>query len=97
THEHPTFVIDDVVHYCVANMPGAVPYTSTKALTNATLPYVVQLANRGWLEACRRDADLRKGLNVVRGEVVYRGVADAFELPYRPVEEVMTDEMPTVA
>ena len=82
THEDPTFIIDDVVHYCVANMPGAVPYTSTIALTNATLPYAVRLANQGWREACAADAGLAKGLNVVGGKVVYRGVAEAFGLEY---------------
>ena len=89
THENPTFIIDDVVHYCVANMPGAVPYTSTLALTNATLPYAVKLANLGWQEACRRDAALRLGLNVVHGEVVYKGVADAWGLPLVAVETVL--------
>ena len=81
THEDPTFIIDDVVHYCVANMPGAVPYTSTLALTNATLPYAVKLANQGWRAACLLNEDLRKGLNVVNGEVVYPGVAEAWGLP----------------
>ncbi|MBC6989081.1 MULTISPECIES: alanine dehydrogenase [Hymenobacter] len=89
THEDPTFIIDDVVHYCVANMPGAVPYTSTLALTNATLPYVVKLANLGWQEACRKNDDLRLGLNVVNGEVVYKGVAEAWNLPLVSVESVM--------
>ena len=89
THDDPTFIIDDVVHYCVANMPGAVPYTSTIALTNATLPYAIRLANLGWREACRMDAALAKGLNVVDGDIVYRGVADAFDLPYRDPREVM--------
>ncbi len=89
THENPTFIIDDVVHYCVANMPGAVPYTSTLALTNATLPYAVKLANQGWQEACRRDAALRLGLNVVHGEVVYQGVAEAWNLPLVDVESVL--------
>lgn len=79
THEEPTFVIDDIVHYCVANMPGAVPYTSTIALTNSTLPYVIQLANKGWERACRENIGLSKGLNVVNGEIVHIGVADAFE------------------
>lgn len=81
THENPTFIIDEVVHYCVANMPGAVPYTSTLALTNATLPYAVQLANKGWRKACADNEELRLGLNVVNGEVVYKGVADAWNLP----------------
>ncbi|QJX48126.1 alanine dehydrogenase [Hymenobacter taeanensis] len=89
THENPTFIIDDIVHYCVANMPGAVPYTSTLALTNATLPYAVKLANLGWQEACRRDEALRLGLNVVHGKVVYKGVADAWGLPLETVESVM--------
>jgi alanine dehydrogenase len=78
THENPTFIIDDIVHYCVANMPGAVPYTSTLALTNATLPYVIQLANKGWKKACADSPELNLGLNVVHGKVVYKGVADAF-------------------
>ena len=89
THEDPTFIIDDVVHYCVANMPGAVPYTSTLALTNATLPYAVKLANQGWQAACRQDAALRLGLNVVHGEVVYQGVAEAWGLPLVDVADVL--------
>ncbi|GAB2780145.1 alanine dehydrogenase [Hymenobacter luteus] len=89
THEDPTFIIDDIVHYCVANMPGAVPYTSTLALTNATLPYAVKLANLGWQEACRRDEALRLGLNVVNGKVVYKGVAEAWGLPLETVDSVM--------
>ncbi len=80
THEDPTFVIDDIVHYCVANMPGAVPYTSTIALTNATLPYALRLADKGWKEACLNDANLKEGLNVVKGKVVHKGVSDAFGL-----------------
>ncbi len=89
THADPTYVIDGVVHYCVANMPGAVPYTSTLALTNATLPYAIQLANKGWKQACKDDANLKLGLNVVNGKVVYEGVSTAFNLPYTPVEEVL--------
>ncbi len=92
THEDPTFVIDGVVHYCVANMPGAVPYTSTVALTNATLPYALQLANKGWQQACRDNTDLRAGLNVVNGEVVYQGVADAFGLPLTSVDDLLWPE-----
>ncbi|MCB0374187.1 MAG: alanine dehydrogenase, partial [Muricauda sp.] len=80
THEDPTFIIDDVVHYCVANMPGAVPYTSTVALTNVTLPYVLNLANLGWQTACKRDKSLKKGLNIVEGEVVYKEIAETFHL-----------------
>ena len=89
THEDPTFLVDDVLHYCVANMPGAVPYTSTLALTNATLPYAIQLANLGWEKACVQSPPLRLGLNIVRGEVVYKSVAAAFGLPFVPVEEYM--------
>ena len=85
THENPTFIIDDVIHYCVANMPGAVPYTSTMALTNATLPYALQLANKGWEKACVENEELKKGLNVIKGDVVYKAVADAFGLPYTDI------------
>jgi alanine dehydrogenase len=89
THDNPTYIIDDVVHYCVANMPGAVPYTSTLALTNATLPYALQLANKGWKKACNDSKDLRLGLNIVQGDVVYKGVAEAFDLPYVEVEKIL--------
>ncbi len=89
THADPIFIIDDIIHYCVANMPGAVPYTSTMALTNATLPYAIKLADKGWKKACAEDEALRKGLNVVNGKVVYKGVADAFGLDYTPVSEIM--------
>ncbi len=89
THENPTFIIDDIIHYCVANMPGAVPYTSTLALTNATLPYALQLANEGWKNACIKNHELRKGLNVANGKVVYKGVADAWGLAFQEVEAVL--------
>ncbi|MEM9992391.1 MAG: alanine dehydrogenase, partial [Bacteroidota bacterium] len=89
THAEPTFIIDDVVHYCVANMPGAVPYTSTVALTNATLPYAIQLATKGWQQACKDNHPLKLGLNVVQGKVVYKGVADAFDLPLEDVDAVL--------
>jgi alanine dehydrogenase len=89
THADPTYIIDDIVHYCVANMPGAVPFTSTVALTNATLPYAIQLANKGWQKACKENHELLLGLNVVGGKVVYQGVADAFGLPMSSVEEVL--------
>jgi alanine dehydrogenase len=82
THEDPTFIIDDIVHYCVANMPGAVPYTSTLALTNATLPYAIQLANKGWQKACAENEELKKGLNIANGKILYKGVADAWNLPF---------------
>lgn len=89
THQDPIYVIDDVIHYSVANMPGAVPYTSTLALTNATLPYAIQLAEQGWKTACVNNIELRKGLNVVHGKVCYRGVSDAFGLDYTPVEDIL--------
>lgn len=89
THENPTYVVDGILHYGVANMPGAVPRTSTLALTNATLPYGLKLAKLGWQEACRRDESLRLGLNVVEGKVVYPGVAEAFNLPLVQVEQVL--------
>lgn len=82
THENPTYVVDGVIHYCVANMPGAVPMTSTIALTNATLPYAVQLANEGYEKAISKNAELRAGLNVIDGHVTYHGVAEAFGMPY---------------
>lgn len=89
THENPTFVIDGVIHYCVANMPGAVPYTSTIALTNATLHHAIQLANKGWKQACKDDESLKKGLNIIDGKVVYKAVAEAFDLAYHPVNELL--------
>ncbi len=88
THEDPVYFVDEVLHYGVANMPGAVPRTSTLALTNATLPYALRLAKAGWQGACRGDTALRKGLNVVEGQIVYRGVAEAFDLPLVDVETV---------
>lgn len=85
THQEPTYYVDGILHYCVANIPGAVPYTSTLALTNATLPYALQLANKGWRQACADNEELRKGLNVVDGKVVYKEVAEAWNLPYEPI------------
>ena len=85
THEEPTYYVDGILHYCVANIPGAVPYTSTLALTNATLPYALQLANKGWRTACTDNEELLKGLNVVEGKVVCRPVAEAWGLPYEPL------------
>ena len=89
THEDPIYIIDEVVHYCVANMPGAVPYTSTIALTNATLPYALQLAEKGWKKACGDSKPLQLGLNVVHGKVVYQGVAEAFGLPLEDVGQFL--------
>ncbi|GAB2744330.1 alanine dehydrogenase [Kitasatospora kifunensis] len=89
THAEPTFEVHNSVFYCVANMPGAVPNTSTYALTNATLPYIVELANRGWKEALRRDAALAKGLNVHEGQITYGAVAEAFGLPSISLDSVL--------
>ena len=89
THENPTYFVDGILHYCVANMPGAVPYTSTLALNNATLPYAIELASKGWKQACAENNDLKLGLNVVDGKVVYKAVSEAFNLPYVPVENVL--------
>ncbi|MDR1517354.1 MAG: alanine dehydrogenase [Dysgonamonadaceae bacterium] len=82
THTNPVYEVDGILHYCVANIPGAVPMTSTRALTNATLPYVIKLAELGWKEACRRYPDLRFGLNIVDGKIVFKGVSDSLDLPY---------------
>ncbi len=79
THEKPIYIIDDVVHYAVANMPGAVPYTSTVALTNVTLPYVLKLANLGWQKATEQDLSLKKGLNIIEGKVVYKEIIETFQ------------------
>jgi alanine dehydrogenase len=93
THGDPTYVVDGVVHYCVANMPGAVPFTSTIGLTNATLPFMLQLADLGYREALRQNLELRHGLNIIDGVVTYEGVAEAFDLPYTPAEEVLAQPM----
>ncbi len=85
THSEPTYVVDGVVQYAVANIPGAVPYTSTLALTNATMPYALRLADLGWVEACKRDAGLANGVNVVDGKITFKAVADAFGLEYTPL------------
>ncbi|MEU5701471.1 alanine dehydrogenase [Streptomyces aurantiacus] len=89
THAEPTFPVHDSVFYCVANMPGAVPNTSTYALTNATLPYIVELANRGWVEALRRDPALARGLNTHDGKVVHREVAEAHGLEHADLETLI--------
>jgi len=89
THENPVFLVDDIIHYCVANMPGAVPMTSTIALTNATLPYGLQLATKGWKTACRENAALRSGLNILNGKVVHHGVAEAFQLPLHELDAAL--------
>jgi len=89
THSNPTFVIDEVLHYCVANMPGAVPYTSTLGLTNVTLPYAVSLANKGWKQALIDDLELKKGLNIANGSIVYADVANAFDLDWIDVDSML--------
>jgi alanine dehydrogenase len=89
THDDPIYVVDGVIHYGVANMPGAVSRTSALALTNATFPYALKLANLGWKDACRADRALGLGLNVLDGEITYPGVADAFGLPCTPLEEAL--------
>lgn len=86
THSDPTYIVDGIVHYAVANIPGAVPFTSTMALTNATLPYTVALANKGWKQACKEDPSLALGLNIVEGKVTYKAVADVFGLKYETIE-----------
>ena len=89
THSHPIFEVDGIIHYCVANMPGAVPLTSTIALTNATLSYAVAIANKGWQQVAGENAGVKAGVNVVAGKVTYRGVAEAFGLDFVPVETVL--------
>ena len=84
THADPVYTVDGIVHYCVANIPGAVPQTSTQALTNATLPYVLELADKGWKEACKEDKTLYPGLNIIEGQIVYPAIAEAFGLPCYP-------------
>ena len=88
THQDPTYIIDDVLHYSVANMPGAVPATSTEALTNATIKQGLDLANKGWKNACKEDESLKLGLNVINGKVVYKAIADAFNLKYSSLNEL---------
>ncbi|HSG81106.1 MAG TPA: alanine dehydrogenase, partial [Gemmatimonadota bacterium] len=89
THQDPTYVVEGVIHYCVANMPGAVPRTSTLALTNATFPYALRLADKGWEKACKENRPLALGVNMVDKKVTCKGVADAFELKYTPIEKVL--------
>ncbi len=91
THADPTYEVDGIIHYCVANMPGAVAKTSTLALTNATLPYALQIANKGWQRACLENREIIPGLNVVHGKVTCRAVADAFGMEYTPAGSVIQD------
>ena len=89
THDDPVYIVDDVVHYCVANMPGAVPYTSTLGLTNVTLPYALSLAGKGWKKAVQDDPELAKGLNVTGGRITYGDVAEAFGMEHIPMERIL--------
>jgi alanine dehydrogenase len=93
THQEPTFVVDGIVHYCVANMPGAVPLTSTMALTNATLPYAATIAGKGWKEAASSNEGIKAGINIADGLVTYRGVAEAYGMKCTPVDELLAHEV----
>ena len=89
THKDPVYTVDGVIHYCVANMPGALAKTSTLALTNATLPYAVEIADKGWKKAMRENLEIREGANVIRGKVTFQGVADAFGLKFTPIDTLL--------
>jgi alanine dehydrogenase len=97
THSNPTYEVDGITHYCVTNMPGAVPITSTYALTNATLPYVLALADLGVRGAVERDPGLRGGVNVAAGKVTHPAVAQGVGMPFTPVEEVLGPQTPSAA
>jgi alanine dehydrogenase len=90
THTHPTYTVEGIVHYCVANMPGAVPKTSTIALTNATLPYALEIASKGWKQAMQENAEMKCGANIVNGHVTYQAVAEAFGLAYVPIDDMIS-------
>ena len=94
THSDPTYEVDGITHYCVTNMPGAVPITSTFALTNATLPYALALADLGVRDAIARDPGLRDGVNVVAGHVTHPAVAEGVGMPFTPVEDVLGPQAP---
>ena len=85
SHSEPVYIVDGIVHYAVANIPGAVPYTSTMALTNATMPYTIALADTGWEKACSDDSALARGLNIINGKITYKAVADVWDMPYEPI------------
>jgi len=89
TPGNPIYTVDGVIHYCVANMPGAVARTSTLALTNATLPYALQLANKGWKQAMLDNKEIRRGANVVDGQITYQGVAQAFDMPWTTIDTLL--------
>ncbi len=92
THTDPTYVVDGIVHYCVTNMPGAVAKTSTLALTNATLPYALEIANKGWKKACRENTEIQLGINVAKGNVTFKGVAEAFDMKYVPIDSLLSSQ-----
>jgi alanine dehydrogenase len=89
THNDPVYTVDGIVHYCVTNMPGAVAKTSTMALTNATLPYAVHIADKGWKQAMRDNPEIARGANVINGSITYRSIAEAFSMTYTPVHEFL--------
>ncbi|WP_010178952.1 alanine dehydrogenase [Aquimarina agarilytica] len=95
THQNPTYIIDNIVHYAVANIPGAVPYTSTLALTNVTIKYALQIANKGWQKACAENETLKKGLNIIDGQIVYKAIAKAFDFKHTKVDQFL--ETPVIA
>jgi len=89
THDDPIYEVDGIIHYCVANMPGAVSMTSTIALTNATLPYALELADKGYKKAAQENPELAKGINIIEGKITYKGVADAFDLEHEPLNSIL--------
>jgi alanine dehydrogenase len=89
THKDPIYTIDGIIHYSVGNMPGAVAKTSTLALTNATLPYAVEIADKGWKKAMKENSEIKKGANVIRGQITFKGVADAFGMKLTPVDKLL--------
>jgi len=89
THDAPIYVVDGIIHYCVANMPGAVSFTSTKALTNATLPYALEIANKGYKKAAQQNPEIAKGINIIEGKVTHQGIAEAFDLEYKSVDSML--------
>ena len=89
THKDPIYTIDGIIHYCVGNMPGAVAKTSTLALTNATLPYAVEIANKGWKKAMKENPEIKRGANVIQGQITFKGVADAFGMKFTDIEKLL--------
>jgi len=89
THDDPVYVVDGIIHYCVANMPGAVSLTSTKALVNATLPYALDIADKGLKKAAQENPEIARGINIFKGKVTHKGVAEAFDLKYESVDSLL--------